>query len=40
MSKEDMIKTLFINHMESIEMLIDMSEEELKELMDYYHEDY
>ena len=40
MSREDMIMTLFINHMEDKEILDTMSEEELKRAMDYYHEDY
>ena len=40
MSREDMITTLVINHMESRSILETMSEEELKELMDYYHEEY
>lgn len=40
MSKEDMILTLVINHMEMREILETMSEEELKKFMDYYHEDY
>ena len=40
MSREDMILTLVINHMEMREILETMSEEELKKVMDYYHEDY
>lgn len=40
MSREDMINTLMINHMESREILETMSDEELKRAMDYYHEDY
>ncbi len=35
-----MILTLVINHMEPKGLLESMSDEELKELMDYYHEDY
>lgn len=40
MSREDMIMTLVVNHMENKKSLEDMPDKALKELMDYYHEEY
>jgi hypothetical protein len=40
MDREDMIMTLVINHMEDRRILETMTNEELKEVMDYYHEEY
>lgn len=40
MSREDMIMTLVINHMEDREILETMTDEDLKKLMNYYHEEY
>ena len=40
MSREDIIMTLVINHMEDRRILETMTDKELKELMDYYHEEY
>lgn len=40
MSREDVIMTLVINHMEDEKILRTMTDEELKELMDYYHEEH
>ena len=40
MTREDMIMTLVVNHMEDRECLETMTDEELKKVMDYYHEEY
>lgn len=40
MDRQDMIMTLIINHMEDRRILETMTNKELKELMDYYHEEY
>lgn len=40
MSREDMIMTLVVNHMEDRSSLEEMSDVALKEMMDYYHEEY
>lgn len=40
MDRQDMIITLIINHMEDRRILETMTNKELKELMDYYHEEY
>ena len=40
MTREDMIMTLVVNHMENRESLENMTEEQLIRMMDYYHEEY
>lgn len=40
MSREDMIMTLVVNHMEDKRLLDTMTEEQLIRMMDYYHEEY